>query len=106
MEKGNIYQKIPDELESEHFLKLAEGEGLDIERIVSKGHKSPEDGWYDQDRAEWVVLLKGTAHLEFEAGRIVELAPGDYINIPAHCRHRVAWTSSSEHCVWLAVHYK
>jgi cupin 2 domain-containing protein len=34
-----------------------------------------------------------------------ELKPGDYLLIPAHCRHRVAWTSSDEPSVWLAVHF-
>ena len=106
MEKGNIYQTIPQDLESEGFLKLAVGKNLQIERIVSKGHKSPKDGWYDQNLSEWVILLKGCAQLEFEDGRIVELGAGDYLNIPPHCKHRVAWTSPSEHCVWLAVHYE
>ena len=105
MEKENIYQQIPEALESEEFLRLAAGDNVEIERIVSKGHKSPDDGWYDQARSEWVILLKGAAQLEFEGDRRVELSAGDYVNIPAHCRHRVAWTSPSEHCVWLAVHY-
>jgi cupin 2 domain-containing protein len=30
---------------------------------------------------------------------------GDWINIPAHQRHRVEWTSPDEPTVWLAVFY-
>jgi cupin 2 domain-containing protein len=33
------------------------------------------------------------------------LAPGDYLYIPAHTRHRVEWTSVDKPTVWLAVHH-
>ncbi len=45
------------------------------------------------------------AGLELEGGEVREMRPGDYVEIPAHRRHRVAWTSSEEPTVWLAVHY-
>jgi cupin 2 domain-containing protein len=62
--------------------------------------------WYDQPQAEFVVLIAGEAHVEFEGESLPrELKPGDYLLIPAHCRHRVAWTSSDEPSVWLAVHF-
>ena len=38
-------------------------------------------------------------------GRRDELKPGDYVHIPAHARHRVAWTDAAQPTVWLAVHY-
>ncbi len=106
MKTKNIFKEIPEDLELEHFLDLARTDDIAIERIVSKGHKSPEHGWYDQDKAEWVILLKGEAELEFENGKTVKLAAGDYLSIPAHRKHRVSWTSSIVECVWLAVHYK
>ena len=37
--------------------------------------------------------------------RVVELLPGDTINIPAHRKHRVEWTSPDEPTVWLAFFY-
>jgi len=76
-----------------------------IERVVSHGHASPEGFWYDQDDHEWVVVLKGAARVRFEDG-IVEMKAGDYINIPAHRKHRVAWTTQDEPTIWLAVHYR
>jgi cupin 2 domain-containing protein len=76
-----------------------------IERIVSHGHRSLEGFWYDQKRCEWVVLLKGAARLQFE-DHTVEMRPGDALNIPAHVRHRVEWTSPDEPTIWLAVHYE
>jgi cupin 2 domain-containing protein len=30
---------------------------------------------------------------------------GDYVEIPAHTRHRVEWTDPDEDTVWLAVYY-
>ena len=50
------------------------------------------------------MVLKGAARLQFEDGP-VEMKPGDFINIPAHNRHRVEWTTPDEPTVWLAVHY-
>jgi cupin 2 domain-containing protein len=52
------------------------------------------------------VLLQGSAALEF-AGQPapVELAAGDYLLIPAHARHRVAWTDAHQPTIWLALHY-
>lgn len=77
-----------------------------IERIVSTGHPSPEGFWYDQDEHEWVVVLMGRAKLIFEGNsEPVEMGPGDYMNIPAHRKHRVEWTSPDEPTVWLAVFY-
>ena len=35
--------------------------GIRIERIVSRGHTSPPDFWYDQPQAEWVIVLAGSA---------------------------------------------
>ena len=33
------------------------------------------------------------------------MKPGDFVNIPAHKKHRVEWTTPDEPTVWLAVHY-
>ena len=75
-----------------------------IERIVSHGHASPADFWYDQAQYEWVIVLKGTARLQFEDG-VVEMKVGDFINIPSFRKHRVDWTTPDEPTVWLGVRY-
>ena len=52
-----------------------------------------------------MIVLAGSAGLLIEgedAPRI--LAPGDYLEIPPHVRHRVEWTDSARPTVWLAVH--
>lgn len=102
---GNLFAILPERLREEEITTLAALPGARIERIVSTGQASPLGFWYDQEQAEWVVLLSGSAGLLFEgeaAPRI--LRPGDYVEIPAHARHRVEWTDVEEPTVWLAVH--
>lgn len=105
MKAANLFQNIPADLSAEVFEVLVESESVTIERIVSKGHTSPESGWYDQERNEWVVVLQGRAKVEFEEAGVVELEAGDYVNIPAHVKHRVIETSIEPVTIWLAVHY-
>jgi len=102
----NLFTGIPPKLAEELCTTLCRAEGVRIERIVSEGHHSPDGFWYDQHEHEWVVVLEGRAAVEFEGEPApVELQPGSYLNIPAHKRHRVAWTSPAERTVWLAIHY-
>ncbi len=104
--KNNLFAGIPESLPEELTEDLLRCDGVRIERIVSRGHASPPDFWYDQDEDEWVMVVQGRAGLEFdnETGeREVEMGPGNYVFIPAHRRHRVAWTAEGEDTVWLAV---
>ena len=96
---------LPDNLPEELTTVLHQGQGVRIERIISTRHRSPDGFWYDQPENEWVMVLTGAARLAFE-DRVVELLPGASINIPAHTRHRVEWTSPDEPTVWLAVFYR
>lgn len=100
----NLFEDLPAKLPDEFMTTLEAASNLRIERIVSNGHSSPENFWYDQDLHEWVVLLKGAARLRFEDA-VLEMKPGDFVKIPAHKRHRVDWTTEDEATVWLAVHY-
>ena len=102
---GNIFADVPAHSDEEQIAILAAVPGVRIERIVSTGQASRSDFWYDQDWAEWVILLRGAAGLliegEAEARR---LRPGDWVGLPAHARHRVEWTDPDCSTVWLAVH--
>jgi len=100
----NLFADLPAHLPEELVQTLLAAGDLRIERIVSHGHASAADFWYDQDQGEWVVVLRGAARLRF-ADRSVDLMPGDCINIAAHQRHRVEWTTPEEPTIWLAVHY-
>ena len=106
MQPRNIRDALPDDLAREACDDLLRAPGVRIERIVSLGHSSPDQGWYDQDEDEWVMVTAGRATIEFADGSICRLAAGDYLNIPAHCRHRVAWTDPGEVTIWLAVWYR
>jgi cupin 2 domain-containing protein len=106
MKNGNLFQHLPDNVDHEQILEIVSNPAVRIERIVSMGHTSPPDFWYDQDTTEWVTLLRGAARLEFQGEVLpVKLRPGDFIEIPAHRKHRVDWTSPDEPTVWLAVHW-
>ena len=105
MKSHNIFTAIPKKLHQEVFELIAANDNVMIERIISKGQKSPQSGWYDQEKNEWVMVLKGKAVLSFEDEASVHLNEGDFINIPAHKKHKVAWTDPDNETIWLAVHY-
>ena len=100
----NLFADLPAQLPEELITTLLTAENVRIERIVSHGHSSPAGFWYDQHEAEWVVVLKGAARLQFEDETSpTELRPGDCLHFPAHRKHRVEWTTPDEPTVWLAV---
>jgi cupin 2 domain-containing protein len=107
LSKMNLFENIPERAAEELFTELLAADSVRIERIVSFGQASPEDFWYDQNENEWVLLLEGSADVCLEGeSSLVRLGPGDYLNIPAGCRHRVEKTAANGRTVWLAVFYK
>ncbi len=103
---ANLFEKLPTVVSEEWTDELLRAKNVRIERIVSAGHSSPADFWYDQEEHEWVLLLSGAARLLFEDGETRELKPGDHVLILPHRRHRVAWTTPEEPTIWLAVFYR
>ena len=104
---NNLFTNIPADLPDELIEVLAEGQGsMRIERIVSRGHASPAGFWYEQESAEFVLLLRGSALLRFEdEAAPLCLAAGDWVEIAKGRRHRVEETSADGDTVWLAVHW-
>ncbi len=101
----NLLAWRPDARTDERVDGLAPPGSARIERIVSTGHASPPDVWYDQPQDEWVCVIAGSAVLRIESEaqpRIMQA--GDWIEIPAHVRHRVEQTDAARPTVWLAVH--
>ena len=93
---------LPDEVVN----LLVERGNLRIERIVSTGQAISEGQWYDQDTDEWVLLVEGAAGLRIDGeSEDRKLNDGDWIFLPAHCRHRVTWTRAEPPTIWLAVHF-
>ena len=103
---GNILEHVPERLPDERLTELLAAPGPRIERIVATGQASPLGFWYDQDWAEWVLVLAGSAGLLVEGeGAPRVLRRGDHVLIPARVRHRVAWTYLERTTIWLAVPY-
>jgi cupin 2 domain-containing protein len=102
---NNIFELLPVALEAEVFEAIVHGDKMKIERIVSRGHSTPAGEWYDQDQNEWVMVLAGEAIVSVEHAGEHHLVPGSYLNLPAHTRHRVQWTTPGTETIWLAIHY-
>jgi cupin 2 domain-containing protein len=89
--------------DKEFFESLLTGDnGLVVEKIISHGHTTPENSWYDQKLDEWITLLEGKAVIQYMDGSKISLSKGDTLFLPKHIKHRVAYTSSP--CIWLAIH--
>lgn len=102
---NNIFADLPGYLPQELIETLHQNNNVRIERIISHGQSSPSGFWYDQEDDEWVIILRGSAKLQFE-DRTIDMKPGDYVHIPAHQKHRVHWTTPDEPTVWLALFFK
>ncbi len=103
--KKNIFHNIPSNIPEEIIDTLIDSDQIKVKRIISKGNVSPKDFWYDQDKNEFVILLKGSAKLLFENDVQIILSAGDYLIIPAHKKHRVEWTVPEIETIWFAIFY-
>ena len=103
----SLWEAVPDTLADKEFTEiLASGKDVRVERIVSKGHSSPDHFWYDSDQAEWVALLSGEAKLRFKEQDVqIHMKPGDHLTIAPHQEHRIEWTTPDQPSVWLAVYF-
>lgn len=101
----NFFNKLPSELNAEVFEDIINHKSVRIERILSQGQTSPEEGWYDQEEHEWVMVMQGAGMIKFEDGSFAKLQSGDHLNIPARTKHKVSWTDPTQVTVWLAVFY-
>jgi cupin 2 domain-containing protein len=102
---GNLLAALPPAGPQEAVEVLLENDAIRIERIVSHGHASPANFWYQQQQAEWVCVLSGYGEVSFEDGTHHRLNSSDWLNIPPHARHRVVATDAEQATVWLAVFY-
>jgi cupin 2 domain-containing protein len=104
---GSLLRDLPQRLLDREVTEvILDRQGLRIERILSTGQTTPEGQWFDQDTDEWVLLAAGAARLRIEGEHQDRaLAEGDWVLLPAGCRHRVTWTRAEPPTVWLAVHF-
>ena len=99
---GSLQEGASPSAGAETFMELARAGGARVERIASGAVTNGE--WYEQAWPEFVLLVAGSAKLEFADGTTRELKPGDWALLPAQCRHRIAWTDPAVETLWLAVH--
>ena len=105
VDAGNLFAALPDARAGEAVDTLLDRPGVRLHRIVSAGQATPDDDWYDQADDEWVVVLQGAAAVLIEGEAAARpLGPGDWLYLPARCRHRVAATDPATPTVWLALH--
>ncbi len=104
--KANLFADIPENAKEEIIEILESGKNFRIERIISYGQSSPEGFWYDQNESEWVIVLAGSAIIEFQNNELIKMLLGDYLFIPAHKKHRIQSTSMNEKTIWLAFFIK
>ncbi len=103
--KDSLFSDIPDSLPEELFTTILKTKGVSIERIVSDGHSSDSNFWYNQERDEFVLVIQGSGTIQFENQEShVSLEVGEYLFIPSHTRHRVTSTATDQKTIWLAVH--
>ncbi len=103
MKIENFFNQVPQKSEQELFEPVWKNAHFLLERIISTGQSTPVDEWYEQAHEEWVIVLQGSAILRFEHAEY-RLNVGDYVLIPAGCRHRVEWTDTTQPTLWLALH--
>ncbi len=99
---GSLLEGTPPSAGAESFRELAQAGGARVERIASRAVRNGD--WCEQAWPEFVLLVAGSAALEFLDGSTRDLKPGDWAFLPAQCRHRVTWTDTAGETLWLAVH--
>jgi cupin 2 domain-containing protein len=97
----NLFEKDLEMLQSgeEYFETLLQKRNVSIKKIRSWDVRNGE--WYLQEEDEWVVLLEGSAIIEYESDS-KHLKAGEYLYIPRTTKHRVKETSRD--ALWLAVY--
>ncbi len=103
---NNLFANIPANFKEEYFEEILSTEDFFLERIISEGQITPIGTWLCEDTNEWVILLSGSAKIQFKlSGSTLSLHPGDHFTIPAGTYHRVEWTDPNAKTVWLAMHF-
>jgi cupin 2 domain-containing protein len=106
MKVSSLLNNLPVDMTDESFEDIVQSGSVRIERIVSQGHTSPEQGWYDQEENEWVMVVKGVGEITFDDGTVISLHEGEHVTIPANTKHKVSHTPIDQQTIWLAVFYK
>lgn len=101
---GNLFAGTCPAIGTEEVQVLLDRPGFRLERIHSCRAASADGFWYDQEEAEWVLLLRGSARLQFaDEVEPRDLSVGETLLIAPHRRHRVVATDGPPGTIWLAL---
>lgn len=104
---GNLLAGACPAAGTEQVQVLLQGPGLRLERIHSCRAANAEGFWYDQAELEWVLLLQGSARLQFaDETEPRDLSVGESLLIAPHRRHRLLETDGPPGTVWLALFWQ
>ena len=103
-DQTNLFSSTCPTEGEERVDRLLEGPYWRLERIHSCLASSPAGFWYDQRETEWVMVLRGSAQLQFEDEQQPrDLCVGDSLLISPNRRHRVVTTDPDPGTLWLAL---
>ena len=97
--RGRLEPATAAPASGERFEPLAELPSVVVEQILSG--RLVEQPSFEQGHDEWVLVVEGGARLLVE-GEEIELERGDWLLLPAGCRHTVLETRPGTS--WVAVH--
>ncbi|MBC1260896.1 Nif11 domain/cupin domain-containing protein [Synechococcus sp. BSF8S] len=101
---GNLLESPCPPSGEERVDVLLDDSGLRLERIHSCSHSTRAGHWYDQLESEWILLLRGSARLQFEDEEEArDLVAGDSLLIAPRRRHRVVATDPAPGTLWFAL---
>ncbi|MCP9772953.1 Nif11 domain/cupin domain-containing protein [Synechococcus sp. Tobar12-5m-g] len=100
-EAPNLLASPCPEEGQERTERLLEAPGLLLERIHSCAYSG---GWQEQPGSEWVMVLSGSAQLQFaDEASPRQLREGDTVLIAPGRRHRVVATDPAPGTLWLTL---
>lgn len=103
---GNVFEALRAEPGQETSLRLHGGSNWCLDLIRSNAYCTPEEDWFDQETHEWVMVLQGSATLEYQDSiEGVDLSVGDHLHLQPHRLHRVVRTDPDPGTLWLALHW-
>jgi|SRR5580693_1088175 cupin 2 domain-containing protein len=97
----NIFRDVTPASKEPQVTTIAENRNIKIQRVVASGQSSKAGLFCPQEDNDLLVLLQGNLILDYENGRRVNMAAGDYIFTAPKENNRVAETSHEEETIWI-----
>ena len=103
---GNLFDNIPADLPEEAFTTILQANDFGSSGSFRKAKPPRLDSGTIRRRTSGSSSWRAAPPCSSRASPSRSNSAGLYLNIPAHVRHRVAWTDPNQKTVWLAIHYR